>query len=240
MLKILIADDEKEARELILHYLKKRKGDSVIREVADGLSTVKELKEFIPDILFLDIEMPEMNGLQVLDQKEKTALPAIIFTTAYHEYALPAFDFEAIDYLLKPFEKQRFEKAMLRAEKYLTFIKNESASQYAMFLPVKAGGRTELIPVNEIEYFQAEGAYVRLITKAGQSYLIAVPLYDLEAKLDPTLFSRVHRSVILNLHSVKSTQSLLNGDHDITLQSGNKVRGSRTYVAVINRIKKLK
>jgi two-component system LytT family response regulator len=227
-LKILLADDEKEARELLLHYLHNWENITSIQQCADGKSTLHALQSFQPDILFLDIKMPELSGIEVLQKKEQSFLPAVIFTTAYDEYALPAFDFEAVDYLLKPFEKERFDKAMTRALDYVEFVKKKKASGYLVQLSVKTGSRTDLVAVDDIQYFQAEGAYVQVVTNA-KTYLVTEPIYELESALDPEMFSRVHRSVIVNTKYIKSIQSLLNGDHILILQNGKEIRASRTY-----------
>jgi two-component system LytT family response regulator len=234
--KILIADDEKEARELLRHFLH-ADSNLQIKECADGDTTLKILQEFQPDILFLDIKMPEISGLEVLQKKKQTALPAVIFTTAYDEYALPAFDYEAIDYLLKPFEKERFNKALNRAMEYVELVKNKKEGEYAIHIPVKSGSRTYLVPVGEIQYFHAVGAYVQVVTE-NKTHLIAESMYELETELNPSKFARVHRSVIVNINFIKSIQSLLNGDHLMQLINGKEIRASRTYRDKIKSLKK--
>ncbi|HYF31746.1 MAG TPA: LytTR family DNA-binding domain-containing protein [Chitinophagaceae bacterium] len=226
-LKVLIADDEKEARELLIYYLDNCRQEMQLAECADGKCTLKALQDFKPDILFLDIKMPELTGIEVLQHKKPGPLPAVIFTTAYDEFALPAFDLEAVDYLLKPFEKERFEKALKRAMDYVQFAGGPGGN-YLTQLPGKTGSRTDLIPINDIQYFQAEGSYVQVVTDT-KTYLIPQPIYELESGLDPSRFARVHRSVIVNIGCIKSIQSLLNGDHMLTLANGKKIRASRTY-----------
>ena len=234
-LKVLIADDEKEARELLLHYLRGWP-NLEIKECADGRNTVDSFENFNPDILFLDIKMPELTGIEVLQKKPVHAAPAIVFTTAYDEYALPAFDHEAIDYLLKPFEKERFDKAMQRAVDYTEFKRNKISQSYITQLAVKTGLKTELVNADAIFYFQADGAYVQMITE-NKTYLITEPIYELESILDPAKFARVHRSVIVQINAIKSIQSLLNGDHILTLKNGDEVRASRTYKEKIKDLK---
>ena len=233
-LKVLIADDEKEARELLLYYLQDW-NDLEIKECADGKSALRGLYEFRPDILFLDIKMPELTGIEVIKQKENSINPAIILTTAYDEYALPAFDYEVLDYLVKPFAHERFSKAMIRAIDYATFIKNRKVDKYLSQIPVKTGSKTELIDVDDVLLFQADGAYVQMMT-AEKSWLITTPIYELESSLDPSRFSRVHRSAIVQMNAIKSVQSLLNGDYVLLLKNGKEIRASRTYR---QRIKKL-
>ena len=234
-LKVLIADDEKEARELLLHYLKEWP-NLEIKECADGRTTVNSFENFNPDILFLDIKMPELTGIEVLQKKPVHAIPAVVFTTAYDEYALPAFDYEAIDYLLKPFEKERFDKAMKKALDFVEFRKNKRSKNYITQLPVKTGVKTELVNADEIFYFQAEGSYVQVITES-KTYLITEPIYELESTLDPAKFARVHRSVIVQTNVIKSIQSLLNGDHILLLKNGKEIRASRTYKEKIKELK---
>jgi two-component system LytT family response regulator len=227
MLKILIADDEKEARELLLYYLHEHQ-NLQLKECADGEATLQTLRQFQPDILFLDIKMPEISGLDVLQRKPQSILPAIIFTTAYDEYALPAFEHAATDYLLKPFEKERFDKALHRAMDYVQLIKNKKEGNHSLHIPVKTGSRTDLIPVENVQYFQAEGSYVQVVTE-NKNYLINESMYELDTSLDPSLFVRVHRSIIVNINYINSIQSLLNGDHMLLLKNGKKIRASRTY-----------
>ena len=234
-LKILVADDEKEARAMLLHYLREEKNFE-IKECADGISTLKTLQEFQPDILFLDIKMPELSGMEVLQRKQTTLLPAIIFTTAYDEYALPAFDYEVLDYLLKPFEKERFNRALKRGIDYVEFVKNKKPRQYLSHLPVKKGSKTEMLKLDDIFYLQAEGSYVRVITQ-DKYYLINETIYELQSLLDPSRFARVHRSVIVQINVIKTIQSLLNGDHILLLKNGKEIRASRTFRQVIKELK---
>ena len=234
-LKVLIADDEKEARELLLHYLKDWP-NLVIKECADGKTTINSFESFDPDILFLDIKMPELTGIEVLQKKPIAAAPAVVFTTAFDEYALPAFDYEAIDYLLKPFEKERFDKAMKRAVDYAEFKKSKVAKNYITQLPVKTGAKTEIVDLENVLYFQAEGSYVQVVTE-NKAYLITEPIYELESTLDPAKFARVHRSVIVQINMIKSIQSLLNGDHILSLKNGSEIRASRTYKDKIKELK---
>ena len=233
-LKILIADDEKEARALLLHYLKEEQNLDT-REASDGKTALQQIDEFKPDILFLDIKMPELTGMEVMQQKKEAILPAVIFTTAYDEYALPAFDYEVLDYLLKPFEKERFDKAFKRAVDYVSFVSNRLPRHNLSQLPVKIGNRTEILQLTDILYFQAEGSYVQAVT-ANKSYLITDPLYELQSKLDPAKFARVHRSVIVQVNMVKSIQSLQSGDHILFLNNGKEIKGSRTYRDLIKRL----
>ena len=233
-LKVLIADDEKEARELLLYYLRDW-NDLQTKECADGKSALRELHEFRPDILFLDVKMPELTGIEVIKQKEHSITPAIILTTAYDEFALPAFDYEVLDYLVKPFAHERFTRAMNRAIDYTAFIKSKKIDKYLTQIPVKTGSKTELTDVDDVLLFQAEGAYVQMMT-ADKSWLITTPIYELESSLDPLRFSRVHRSTIVQMNAIRSVQSLLNGDYVLLLKNGKEIRASRTYRQKIRKL----
>lgn len=234
-LKILIADDEREARELLLHYLGGAEIAAEVLECADGKAASEALQKFSPDILFLDIKLPELSGIEVLQGKEASSLPAVVFVTAYDDYALRAFDAEAVDYLLKPFEKERFEKAWKRAVEHVEFVRSKKAKVYSSTLAVKTGSRTDLISVEDVWYFHAEGPYVRVVTEL-RNYLIPEAIYELEEMLNPQRFLRIHRSVIVNTACITSIHSLLNGDHLLTLKNGKKLRASRTYRDAIKRL----
>jgi two-component system LytT family response regulator len=238
-LKVLLADDEEEGRALLLHYLEGLGHPLTIREVADGIQTLQALKDFRPNIVFLDIKMPELSGLEVMQRKDPAFAMAVIFTTAYDEFALPAFDHEAVDYLLKPFGKERFEKAWSRALAYIDYNKTKQEGSWVTHITVRTGSKTDLVPVNEIMYFQAEGTYVKLVT-ANKTCLIPSAVYELESMLDSKCFCRVHRSVIVNAAFITSIQSLPNADSIIILKNGEELRGSRTYKETIKRIKALR
>ena len=229
-LKILIADDEQSARELIVYYLKQTAYLMRILQAEDGRTTLEILEKEKPDILFLDIKMPELNGMEVLQQRESAPLPAIIFTTAFEEYALPAFDYEATDYLLKPFGKERFEKALEKAARYVHFFRKAETKTWQEQIPVKKGTKVHLVSLNDINYFRSQGAYVEVHTQSpGSVQLINTPMYELEASLDPQRFARIHKSVIISIAGVKAIQSLPNGDFIVTMKNAKEIRGSRTY-----------
>jgi two-component system, LytTR family, response regulator len=227
-MKVLIADDEIEARQLIYFFLRELEVSCLIKETGDGLSTIQALAGYEPDILFLDIKMPGLSGIEVLQQKGKSNLPAIIFTTASDEYALSAFDFDAIDYLLKPFEQERFQKALSKAMNFVDFV--QSGKKYISTLPIKHGNRSVFLPVKDILYFSSDGNYVEVFM-ADKKYSLNQALYKLEVMLDPGDFIRVHRSALVNLHAVRNVTSLANGDSILFLSNGQKVKASRFYKA---------
>src|SRR6185436_818179 len=234
-MKILIADDEQSARDLILFYLSQTSYKPVILQAADGRTALELLLNEKPDILFLDVKMPELNGIEVLKQRDASPLPAIIFTTAFDEYALPAFDYEATDYLLKPFGKERFDKALEKAIRYIHFIKNANTKPWLEQLSIKKGNKTQLIPINEVQYFRSQGAYVEIHSINNVS-LINTPLYELEASLDPDRFTRIHKSVIICWKYIKEIKSLVNGDFLVVMNNGEQLRGSRTYRSNVKKV----
>lgn len=227
-LKILIADDEQSSRELVMHYLAQSLLQYTVYQAADGKTTLELLEKEQPDILFLDIKMPALNGIEVLQQREPGPLPVIIFTTAFDEFALDAFDYEATDYLLKPFEKERFDKSLEKATRYIHFIKDTGQHSWLEQVNIKKGNRTVLVPVTGIRYFQSKGAYVEINT-GEKSWLSDMSLYELEARLDPAQFVRIHRSLIIQTAFVTQINSLPNGDFIVILKCGKELRGSRTY-----------
>lgn len=234
-IKILIADDEQSARELILYYLSQTSYSPIILQAADGRTALELLAKEKPDILFLDVKMPALNGIDVLEQRDAAPLPAIIFTTAFDEFALPAFDYEATDYLLKPFGKERFDKAIEKAARYVHFVKNAGAKPWLEQLSVKKGNKTQLIPVNEVQYFRSHGAYVE-VRSTDRISLINTPLYELEASLDPDRFTRIHKSLIICWKNIQEIKSLVNGDFLVIMNNGEELRGSRTYRSNVKKI----
>jgi two-component system LytT family response regulator len=232
-MKILIADDEQSARELIVYYLSQTSYSPIVFHAADGRTALELLAKEKPDILFLDVKMPELDGIEVLKQRDASPLPAIIFTTAFDEFALPAFDYEATDYLLKPFGKERFDKALEKAARYVHLIKN--AGPWLEQLSIKKGNKTQLIAVNEVQYFRSQGAYVE-VRSTDKVSLINTPLYELEASLDPARFTRIHKSLIICWKNIKEIRSLVNGDFLVIMNNGEQLRGSRTYRSNVKKI----
>lgn len=232
-MKILIADDEQSARELILYYLSQTSYSPKILQAADGRTALELLAKEKPDILFLDVKMPELDGIEVLKQRDAAPLPAIIFTTAFDEFALPAFDYEATDYLLKPFGKERFDKALEKAARYVHLVKN--AGPWLEQLSIKKGNKTQIIALNEVQYFRSQGAYVE-VRSTDKISLINTPLYELEASLDPARFTRIHKSLIICWKYIKEIKSLVNGDFLVIMNNGEQHRGSRTYRSNVKKI----
>ena len=241
-IRALIADDEALARKFIRRMLKDDRDFEVIGECSNGKETVAMIRKESPDVVFLDVQMPEMDGLAVLESIGIERLPEIIFTTAYEQYAIRAFELHALDYLLKPFDQVRFKDAIkyakerLRSERrndgrmqisaLLENIKNKP--QYLERLVIKAGGRITFLPTDEINWIEADDKYVHLNTSKARP-MVRQTLSAMEAQLDPAKFRRVHRSAIVNVERIAELQPLFSGEYSILLQDGTKLTLSRNY-----------
>jgi two-component system LytT family response regulator len=247
-IRALIVDDEPLARERIRALLEGEPYVEVIGECADGDAAVTAISEQKPDLVFLDVQMPEVDGFEVLEALARggdggARLPAVIFVTAYDQYALRAFDVNALDYLLKPFDRERFQKAMTRArtqiqgERYgsdingrlLALLKEIKTEPKALErLVVKAAGRVFFLKCEEIDWIEAAGNYVRL--HAGRdSHLLRETMNALEARLDPDKFLRIHRSTIINIERIKELHPLFRGEHVVILRDGTRLTLGRGY-----------
>lgn len=240
MRKVIIVDDEQAARQLIKEYLEDYSDLIVLGEANNGVDAVKMINEFKPDLVFLDIQMPGLTGFDVLKHLEE--LPQIIFSTAYDQYALKAFEVHAVDYLLKPYAKDRFKIAVERlfqnketnkAEALTSSLLMESASYPAKIL-VQSQNKLVTISVKDVIRIEAYGDYSKLVT-ADKTYLSNFGISTLEEKLNPSIFIRVHRSSIINLDKVKELNKYTKS-YDVTMQNDDVVRVSRGYM---DNIKKL-
>jgi two-component system LytT family response regulator len=241
-IRTLIADDEPLAREGIRMWLDDDPDIAVVGECADGHAAVREILAQAPDLLFLDVQMPELSGFEVLAEVGADSMPVVIFVTAYDKYALEAFEVHAIDYLLKPFTRQRFLKALGRAKASLrragadlgrrqlaALLRDvEPEAPHIERLVVKQAGRVFFLGVEEIDWVEAADAYVRLHA-AGKSYLVRGALGVLESRLDPTKFLRIRRSAIVNITRIKELSPLFHGEYAITLVDGTRLNSSRGY-----------
>jgi len=241
-IRTIIVDDVELARERIKILL----GDAdleIVAECANGREAIKALSSLRPQLIFLDIQMPKISGFEVVETIGVEEMPAVIFVTAYDEFALRAFEVNAIDYLLKPFDEARLKKAVARArreieqqtlageteEKLRRLLKEvRTEPKYLKRIPVKSARATTLVLTEEIDWINAAGHYLELHA-GGEKHLIREQLSRLEAKLDPEKFVRIHRSTIVNLDSIKSLHPLFNGDHIIVLKNGRELNSSRTY-----------
>lgn len=242
MQKIIIIDDEAAGRQLIREYLEDFPDMIVIGEANNGVDAIRLIREFKPDLIFLDIQMPGLNGFDVLTRLDE--MPLVIFSTAYDKYALKAFEVHALDYLLKPYTRDRFsiavQKALNSLQNNLNSVQSLTESlltpesTYPEKILVQIGAKLVTVDLAEVIWIDAEGDYSKLIT-SKQRYLSNYGLGALEKKLDPRRFIRVHRSAIINLAFVQEIQKQISS-YDVILQNGDVVRVSRGYMENIKRL----
>jgi two-component system LytT family response regulator len=238
MIKAIIIDDEPLAREVVKEYLLAFPQVQVLQECNDGFEGLKAIQQHQPDILFLDIQMPKINGFEMLELVEE--LPAVIFTTAFEEHAIRAFEVNAVDYLLKPFSKDRFEKALQKwlagrttataaPQQTAQLLETASSSMPAQSnrIVVKINGKIKIIPVQDVHYLEAADDYVKIITQEG-AFLKNKTMSFFEQTLDPQQFARVHRSYILNVNQVTRIEPYEKENHLAILRTGAKVPVSKT------------
>jgi two-component system, LytTR family, response regulator len=242
MIKVLIIDDEPLARGLVKEYLAEHALLQLVAECGDGFEGVKAIMQHQPDLIFLDIQMPKINGFEMLELLD--AVPAVIFTTAFDEFAMKAFENHAVDYLLKPFSKERFEKAL---QKFLLQKGNSTAQTQALLqtaaaLPqqqqrvvVKTGSKIKIIPAEEIHYLEAADDYVKIITPEG-SFLKNKTLSSFEQQLDARQFVRVHRSFIVNIQQINRLDNYEKDTYSALLRSGKIIAVSKTGYAKLKQV----
>lgn len=241
-IRTVIVDDEPLARRGIRAQLNDEKDIEIVSECRNGREAVTVIEEQAPDLVFLDVQMPELDGFGVLEAVGVERMPAVIFVTAYDKYALRAFDVHALDYLLKPFDGERFTKALQRVRRQIERNSIHDLSRrlqnllddlkpnqkYTERLVIKSAGRIFFLGVAEIDWIEAADNYVRL--HAGrESHLVRETMNSLEQKLDPAQFVRVHRSRIINISKIKELQSLFRGEYDIMLLDGTRLESGRGY-----------
>lgn len=222
MIRTVIVDDEPLARQGIRLRLEKQKDIEVAGEAADGPAAVQLVREVRPDLLFLDVQMPGMSGFDVLAEIADVHVPVVVFVTAHDQYAIRAFDVNAVDYLLKPFTQERFDEALARARRDLATTEPLSR------LVVRTRDVYVILKAEEIEWLEAAANYVGVHAR-GKSFLIRSTISNLEEKLDPRRFARIHRSTIVNIDRVAEIRSDAHGDYEVTLTSGKLLRMTRNY-----------
>lgn len=240
-IRTIIVDDVVLARERIKMLLDRAEIE-IIAECGSGTDAVEAILNLKPDLVFLDVQMPEMDGFEVVETVGAENMPATIFVTAFDKFAVRAFNINAVDYLVKPFDKERLTKAVERVKQELErqtpddlkerlkLLLSEVRPQpkYLKRIPVKSARGTILLPVGEIDWINAAGHYVELHA-SGETHLVRRQITQLEQKLDPENFVRVHRSSIVNVDRIKSFHPLFNGDHLLILRDGTELNMSRTY-----------
>jgi len=238
--KVMIVEDERLAANALHRLLVRDPEVHVVGIAGDGKTAVARIQSLQPDLLFLDIEIPEMSGFEVIETIGVENMPLVIFVTAYDRYTLRAFDVHALDYLLKPFDEARFAMAMSRAKKELSLQRAWQASKLSGLMEsmlrqpgpqrmaVKAGGRTIFLRLDELDYVEAAGNYARLRV-GNQEYLIRETMSSLEAKLPQSSFVRIHRSVIVNRSRIKELRPWFTGEYVVILTTGKELTLSRGY-----------
>ena len=253
-LRVLIADDEPLGRKRLADLLRRERDVEIVGMVGDGESTVEAIRANAPDLVFLDVQMPGMTGLEVVRAVGPSKMPATVFVTAYDKHALEAFDLAAIDYLVKPFDDDRFEQAFQRArriarleetsrlrDKLLAVLQETDASshpakaltsvradtRYLERIPVESRGKVRYIALSDVDYILASGPYAELIV-GDRKHLIREAMQRLEDQLDPARFVRVHRSAIVQLDRVDALLKAPGGDCELQLRNGVKIRVARS------------
>lgn len=239
----IIIDDEKLARELLREFLETFPQIEIVAECEKGKDAVLAINALKPDLIFLDVQMPGMNGFEVLEEIDHD--PYVIFTTAYDQYAIKAFEKNAVDYLLKPLDEERFGLAVNRAlnrkkleqnniEELLKGIRTEARDSYDSHIFVQKSEKLFNLPIEEIIYLEASGDYT-IITTKGDQFVSSSGIGKLDEIMNPDMFIRVHRSTIINLNFLKEIERHFNGGMIVKMQNGKSFPVSRTYAKVIRK-----
>jgi two-component system LytT family response regulator len=241
-IRAVVVDDEPLARERLRMLLASEDWLEVVHECADGASAVAAIQKIRPDIVFLDVEMPGANGFDVIEAVGADQMPFVVFVTAYDKYAIKAFDVHAVDYLLKPFDRDRFRQAVARARQQLEQRSGGELERRLLALVqdlkpthqkldrfvIKSGGRVFFVRSEEIDWIEAAGNYVKLHVGA-EAHLFRETMNALEARLNPDTFYRIHRSHIVNIERVRELQPWFNGEYVVFLKDGSRLTLSRGY-----------
>lgn len=241
MINVVIADDEPLVRRGLRSHLETEADIKISGEARNGTEALALIRSTTPDLVFLDIQMPGLDGLGVLAALPAEQRPAIVFVTAHDAYAVRAFELHAVDYLLKPFDGQRFRTALDRARERLRLKQTEAAPDLELLaaeigdgrarpdrIAVREQGRIVLVPLEEVEWIEAADNYVRL-HRGGNYHLLRQSLGRLEETLDPKRFARIHRSAMVNLTSVKALEPTPSGEYDVILHNGRRLTLSRSH-----------
>ena len=243
-IKALIVDDEILGRNRIREILRKDSDIQLVGECANGRDAVDAVLKFSPELLFLDVQMPEMDGFAVLEAIPPERMPMVVFVTAYDQYALQAFEVYALDYILKPFDAGRFQRTLQHAKSQirksrgnmlneglrnlLEELKTFPKTKYPERLVIKSAGRVSFLKTSEIDWIESEGNYVRLHV-GKETHLLRETLNQMEERLDPDQFLRIHRSTIVSLDRIKELQPWFHGEYRVLLKEGTQLLLSRKY-----------
>jgi two-component system LytT family response regulator len=255
-IRVLVVDDEPLARQRVEDLLTHEEGVELVGTAADGTAAVEAIRSLRPDLVFLDIQMPGMTGLDVVRNIGADAMPPVVFVTAYDQYALQGFELAALDYLVKPFDDERFEQAFARArrlvelhdfgrlrEQLMALLRSQEgetgtpstsgpgsgagARQFLERIAVETKGKVRVVPVETVDYIVASGPYAELHV-GDRRYVIRESMQTLEERLDPVRFMRVHRSVIVRIALIDTFHRGAGGDYEVQLKGGTRLRVSRT------------
>lgn len=252
-IRVAIVDDEELARERMRTLLSEHTDIEVVAECADGAEALRAIDDKNPDLVFLDVQMPEVDGFEVVEALERGdptgndsngKTPAIVFVTAHDDHALKAFEIHALDFLLKPFDEARFEKTLSRARRHMQQSRETVDARLLALLEdlrterrghrqsdrliVKSGGRVFFLRTEEIDWVEAAGNYVRLHARS-ESHLLRESMKNMEARLDPNTFVRIHRSAIVNIDRVKELEPWFHGEYIVIMRDGTRLTASRVY-----------
>ena len=251
-IKTVIVDDEALARTRIRRLLEDDKEIKIVGESKNGLEAVEALNGLKPDMVFLDVQMPELNGFEVLEEFDPDDLPVIVFVTAYDQYALKAFEVHAVDYLLKPFEDERFYDSLQHAKEQIKNLETNSFTSKIMNLlsdkskqqekhieriVVKSSGRIYFVKTKDIVRIKAAGKYLEVLSKEKE-HVIRQTMTDIESKLDPSLFLRIHRSTIINIDHIKEIQHWYKNEYIFKLKNGEEFTSGGSYRKNLDRVLK--
>ena len=241
-IRVVIVDDEELARDRLESLLSQHPDIEVVGTCADGTSAIETIERTQPDLVFLDVQMPGMDGFEVVENLDVERLPAVVFVTAHDAHALRAFEVHALDFLLKPFDESRFVKTLDRARSQLAKPDDSEINSHLMSLIeelrgekkyperliVKSGGRVFFVRSDEIDWVEASGNYVKLHTR-NDAYLLRESMKNMEAKLDPKTFVRIHRSAIVNIDSIKELEPWFHGEYIVIMRDGTRLTASRVF-----------
>ncbi|MDB5013194.1 MAG: two component transcriptional regulator, LytTR family [Daejeonella sp.] len=243
-IKVIIADDEPAARSSIATLLANQTDISIVATCTNGDETVKAIMELNPDLVFLDIQMPDKNGFEVLVALEHFKIPVFIFVTAYEQFALKAFEKSAVDYLLKPYDDDRFYQSLAKAKQFiagsrvindinpakklLAEILPSKPASFSKKIPIKTNGRITFISIDSIIFLESDGNFTKIHT-ATESKLASTSFKQMQTILDPEIFVRIHKSYIINLEFLEAIEPYFHGDYYIFLKNGQKLKLSRNY-----------
>lgn len=245
LIRVLLVDDEPLAREMLREMLQGDPQVDIVGESCNGREALEAIHTHAPDLIFLDVQMPEVGGFEVLASLDRAQIPYVIFVTAYDQYAVRAFEVQALDYLLKPFDQERFDVSWQRAKTQVLRDRNgggghmdqrilalleemKAGNTYLQRLVIKAAGRIYFLETGEIDWIEAEGNYVS-VHSAKKSHLLRETISSLESQLDPKKFVRIHRSSIVRLDFIQELQPWFHGEYRVILHDGTQLTLSRNH-----------